>query len=146
MIFTLRGECHCGDVAVTFETAVDPGALPLRACQCSFCSRHGARVTTDPAGLLKVSVRDPTSLVRYRFGLGITDFLVCARCGVFVSGVMSTDVGPLATLNVNVLDDGTPFRREATPVSYDGESSEARETRRRGAWTPVVLTTRSTAP
>jgi hypothetical protein len=76
MTFTLRGECHCGNVAVTLDTAVDPGALPLRACQCSFCRRHGARVTTDPAGLLKISVRDPAILLRYRFGLGITDFLV----------------------------------------------------------------------
>jgi hypothetical protein len=138
MTFTLRGECHCGNVAVTLDTAVDPGALPLRACQCSFCRRHGARVTTDPAGLLKISVRDPAILLRYRFGLGITDFLVCGRCGVFVSGVMSTDVGSLATLNVNVLDDGTPFQREATRVSYEDESREVRETRRRGAWTPVA--------
>jgi hypothetical protein len=136
---TLRGGCHCGNVAVALDTARDPSELPLRACQCSFCRRQGARITTDPGGLLRIWVREPALLLRYRFGLGMTDFLLCGRCGVFVSAMMTPEGGALATLNVNVLEDGAAFQRETTAVSYDAESREARATRREGAWTPAEL-------
>jgi len=54
--------------------------------------------------------------VRYRFGLGITDFLLCRKCGVYVAAVMTTAEGALGVLNVNVLDDRTPFARPAEPM------------------------------
>jgi hypothetical protein len=139
VLTTLDGGCHCTGVRVSFETDVDPRALSLRACQCSFCRRHGARVTTDPKGRLRVIVGHPDGLLTYRFGLGITDFLLCARCGVFVSGMMPIEGRLVATLNVNVLDDGTPFARDAAPVRYDDETREARVARRRSAWTPAEL-------
>jgi len=54
MTTTLHGRCHCGNLRVTLQTNVDPLALPLRACQCSFCLRHGGLTTADPAGRLAV--------------------------------------------------------------------------------------------
>ena len=39
----LRGACHCGQVEVAFETAMSVADLPLRACGCSFCRRHGTQ-------------------------------------------------------------------------------------------------------
>src|SRR5579859_2220723 len=51
----LRGGCHCGNLGVVLETERDPRALPLRACQCSFCRRHGAVTTADPGGLLRIT-------------------------------------------------------------------------------------------
>ena len=50
MMTTLRGGCHCGNLKVAFETSLDPSILQLRACQCSFCRRHGAVTTSDPGG------------------------------------------------------------------------------------------------
>jgi hypothetical protein len=96
-------------------------------------------VITDPKGRLQVMVDRTDGLRTYRFGLGITDFLLCARCGVFVSGMMPIEEGLVATLNVNVLDDATPFAREVVPVRYDDETLEARVARRRSAWTPAEL-------
>jgi hypothetical protein len=96
-------------------------------------------VTTDPEGRLRVLARETDGLLIYRFGLGITDFVLCARCGVFVSGMMPIETGLIATLNVNVLDDVTPFDREAAPVTYDDEGREARVARRRNMWTPAEL-------
>lgn len=136
---TLRGGCHCGGVTVEFETAVDPGTLPLRACQCSFCRKHGARTTSDPAGRLRISVRDPDLLLRYRFALGITDFFVCKTCGVYVGATLQSARGALGTLNVNVLDKREPFLRQAEPVSYFRESVEQRMSRRLLAWMPVEV-------
>src|ERR1017187_2751753 len=115
MTTTLRGGCHCGNVKVAFETALDPRALPLRACQCSFCVRHGGITTSDPTGLLVVEVRHPDQLQRYRFALGITDFLNCRSCGVYVAAIMESEGRSLGVLNVNVLDDRQPFARAAQP-------------------------------
>jgi len=136
---TLRGGCHCGNINVELETALDPHALPLRACQCSFCRKHGARTTSDPAGRLRVSARDPELLLRYRFALGITDFLVCKSCGTYVTATMDAAARRLGTLNVNVLDEREPFLRSAEPVSYFRENVEQRAARRLMAWMPVEL-------
>jgi hypothetical protein len=132
---TLRGGCHCGNLQIAFETARDPGELPLRACQCSFCRRHGGITTSDPAGKLRVEVGQPDRLARYRFALGITDFLICRTCGVYVAAVMET----LGVLNANVLDDREPFARQPEPMQYGAEAVEDRQARRSKVWMPVEV-------
>src|SRR5437867_2205264 len=87
----LMGRCHCGNLALELESSLAAEELPLRACQCTFCRGHGAMSTSAPAGVLTVSARDAGGVVRYRFGLGITDFLICGRCGIFVAAFMEID-------------------------------------------------------
>jgi hypothetical protein len=137
----LRGSCHCGNLKVVFETALDRNALPLRACQCSFCTRHRGVTTSDPAGRLVVEVRQPELLQRYRFALGITDFLLCRTCGVYVAATMDVGDGTLGVLNVNVLDERELFVRQPEPMQYGAESVEDRETRRAKVWMPVEVKT-----
>lgn len=139
MTTTLHGGCHCGAIRVSFETELDPSALPLRACQCSFCRRHGGITTSDPAGRLVVKVRAPELLQRYRFALGITDFLVCRSCGVYVAATMEAEGRVLGVLNVNVLEEREPFLRSAEPMNYGAENVESRTDRRAKAWMPVEL-------
>jgi hypothetical protein len=136
---TLHGGCHCGNLKVVFETALDPTALPLRACQCSFCRRHGGVTTSDPAGRLVVEVRDSGQLQRYRFALGITDFLICRTCGVYVAATMAVDGKTLGVLNVNVLDERELFARQPEPMQYGAETVEDRESRRAKVWMPVEV-------
>ncbi|TMA25511.1 MAG: aldehyde-activating protein [Deltaproteobacteria bacterium] len=132
----IAGRCHCGNVEISLETRIDPRQLPLRACQCSFCRRHGARTTADPAGRAAIKVRDVEELSRYRWGLATADFLVCRRCGVYLGALLSEGGRGWATLNANAFDDQEPFRREAEPVSYEGETAEQRIARRKSGWTP----------
>jgi hypothetical protein len=138
MTTPLRGHCHCGALQVTFETALDPHTLPLRACQCSFCVRHGGVTTSDPAGRLVVEAR-PGQLQRYRFGLGITDFLLCRTCGVYVAAVMESGAGSLGVLNVQVLDERAPFARTPEPMQYGAEQVADREARRTKVWMPALV-------
>src|SRR5919197_1382297 len=97
----LGGSCHCGNVRVLLRTTRLPASLALRACQCSFCARHGARTTSDPHAELEIHVADPSLLSRYRFGLRLSEFLVCSRCGVYVAAVITESGQHLATLNAN---------------------------------------------
>jgi len=140
---TLTGGCHCGTIKIILETALDPRALPLRACQCSFCRRHGGITTSDPAGRLVVEVRQADQLQRYRFALGITDFLICRTCGVYVAATMQEEGRGLAVVNVNALDERDPFARPTTPMEYGAEKVEDRAARRAKVWMPVEVRTRS---
>ena len=130
-----RGGCHCGALRYELETALALTALPLRACQCSFCRHHGARSTSDPGGAARLEFKvEPT---RYRFGLRTADFLICARCGVYVGATMADGGAQFAIVNANTLDDVAQLTQAVTPMNYDGEDEAARMARRKARWTPV---------
>ncbi len=133
-----RGHCHCGNIEVTFETRRDAADLPLRACACGFCRRHGMRAVSDPKGQAAIAIRDQEHVIHYRFGLKTADFLICANCGVYVAAVLSDNDAKWAILNVNILDDAVEFTQEALSVNYDGETESERRARRRANWTPLA--------
>jgi hypothetical protein len=113
--------------------------LPLRACQCGFCRRHGAATTSDPSSRLHIEAA-PGALNRYRFGRRTAEALLCDECGVYVASVLAADGGMLATLNVVGTDLQAFFAgRAAEPVVYDDETDDARLARRLERWTPAVL-------
>ncbi len=109
----------------------------MRACACSFCRRHGARCISDPEGSLVITAATSGKLKRYRFALGTADYLVCADCGVYVGAVMTEGAKAYGILNINVLDDPSPFTQAPASVTYDAEDEAGRRARRRARWTPV---------
>ena len=135
---TYSGQCHCGALSVTFESAHEAGALPVRACGCSFCRSHGARTMTDPEGQARITV-DPEALLRYRFSLGTADFLVCNRCGVYLGAYFDDGEAAYATLNVNAFEARAEFVGGGAPTDYDNEDAAGRMARRRQRWTPAIL-------
>lgn len=127
------GQCHCGAIRFAFDSE---RSLAPRACQCSFCRRHNARTVSDPEGMAALTLA-PQAL-RYRFGTGTTDFLICGRCGVYVGAAVMLDGQLYATLNLNAFDD-PQLDFEATPVWYNGETAAAKAGRRRLNWTPARI-------
>lgn len=139
MRHSLTGACHCGALQLTFETPTRPETLPLRACGCSFCRKHGVRTTSDPAGTVSFTVNDPDLLQRYRFGTRTTDTLICRNCGIYLAAVTEIEGALYAVINVNTLDDRSAFGRVAETMNYEGESAEERKMRRKLKWTPATL-------
>lgn len=134
-----EGRCHCGAITFSFRASQPPGKWVVRACQCSFCRGHGVRTTSDPDGSVTFQIAEPSKLKRYRFGTRTSDFLVCRDCGVYVAALVTSGKGQFATLNINTIR--TPLKvPEAVPVSYEGESSEDKRSRRERQWTPVAET------
>lgn len=140
----LRGSCHCGQVEVVFETAMSVADLPLRACGCSFCRRHGTKAVADPKGSLTISA-PPNGLNRYRFGLRTADYLICRTCGAYVAAVISGNGEKRATLNVTATAFSELAERHAEPVDYDLENVEGRRARRLASWTPSRIVQRAQA-
>jgi hypothetical protein len=131
------GACHCRNLEVRLDSDLSPIELGVRADGCSFCEKHQALYTSDPAGEIHLSGREAHLVQRYRFGTRSADFLLCKGCGILVAVYLPSP--GLAVVNVNVLDARAAFL--AHPISradFEGESLEHRLARRRARWTPVV--------
>lgn len=138
-----QGSCHCGALTYRYETELAPATWSIRACQCSFCRAHGARSTSDPQGTVTFQVGQPDRLRRYRFGYGVTEFLICARCGVYIGALAEISGSLFAIINTNALLTPPAGLKDALPVSYEGESAARRAERRRDRWTPCAGVTAS---
>jgi hypothetical protein len=134
----LNGSCHCGSIRVAFMPSKSPPELPLRACQCAFCRRHGARTTSDPAGSLHLTAA-PGGLGRYRFGRRQVDAVMCRECGVYVGSFLTSDDRVWGTLNVIGTDLEGFAGRTGEPIDYEDESDAERLARRKAKWTPTVI-------
>ena len=134
-----KGGCHCGNIGLEFHTAIAPGDLEIRECQCSFCRKHAARAASDPSGQLIISVENSDKLNRYKFALGTAEFLICRECGVYVGSVTIETDDQRGIVIVNALEDREKFDRGPQAVSYDGEDEEYRISRRASKWMPVSL-------
>ena len=51
----IRGSCHCGNISFELNWLPDPTEIPARACNCSFCTKHGGVWTSLPTGSLRIS-------------------------------------------------------------------------------------------
>jgi len=133
-----QGSCHCGAIRATLWATRPAPELQVRACQCSFCARHGAMTVSDPAGHAVIEI-ERAHLLRYQFATRTGVSLICARCGMY-AGVMLQDAGKTwSVLNVRGLAMAAFKDRVAEPVVYDGESAQARIARRKAKWTPTEL-------
>ncbi len=50
---------------------------------------------------MRIAVRDPAKLRRYRFGLKTADFLLCSDCGVYIGALLEDGGKAWFTVNVN---------------------------------------------
>jgi hypothetical protein len=75
----IRGKCHCGNITDDFEIPGDAKDLPVRACTCTFCVKHGGAWTSHRDGTLAATVQDESLLSRYSFGTSAADFYRLAR-------------------------------------------------------------------
>lgn len=135
---TYPGSCHCGAIAIALTSDKKPEEMRVGRCGCSFCRRHGARTMGDPGGSVEFRAQ-PGSLSCYRFGLGITDYLLCARCGTYVGAVMPGGSGAIGIVNVNALDLRDTFDAAPPLHHYDGEDEARRRARRRKFWMPATV-------
>jgi hypothetical protein len=131
----LIGKCQCGRVTVAFTTA-SAATLQPRACQCSFCRRHGSHTVSDPAGRV-VFTAGKGALHRHQFGMRSADFLICSDCGVYVGVVARIDGADYAAVNAVGTDLAELAARPAVKVYLDQETRPERDARRRKMWSPA---------
>lgn len=133
----LIGRCHCGNIGFAFGW---PGGrtIPVRACQCSFCVKHGGAYTSHPEGSLHIAIKDRTKAEVYRFGTGTADFHLCRACGVVPVVTSEIDGTRYGVINVNTLEDIDRRRLESSDTDFAGEGTDDRLARRVRNWVPNV--------
>ena len=118
--------------------------MRVRACDCTFCSRHGGSWTSHPEAELAVSIEDSSLASTYRFGTSTADFHVCARCGV-VPAVTSRVEGFLfAVVNANTFEDLDPRTLARASAHFEDESTGERLARRTRNWISKLSVKHST--
>lgn len=131
---TLEGGCHCQALRYFLHWPAGEPSLPARRCTCSYCIRFNGTWTSHPDAVLEISEAAECPALRYRFGTGTADFLVCSRCGVVVAAVCKFEAGPKAVVNINTLDAQHDLELDCSDSDFEGEVLEERLARRSDRW------------
>ena len=134
----IEGACHCGNIRFTYQFPEPQGAIPVRACGCAFCRKHGGVYTSHPAGRMAARIADNSRVERYRFGTESAEFHICRKCGVLPFVTSTIEGARYAVVNVNSFEGVDRAELEQSTADFDGESSEARLARRVRTWIPEV--------
>jgi len=108
--------------------------MPARRCTCAYCTRFNAAWTSHPGAELVLGGPDAGQARRYRFGTGTADFIFCAKCGVTVAATCETDGGLRGIVNINTLDRVHELDFDRGDSDFEGESRDARLSRRKKHW------------
>lgn len=133
----VHGSCHCGRVQVEFTTSAELASTTPRACDCSFCQKHGAAYVSDPSGHLRITVAEPDALLSYRQGSKVARFRLCSHCGVLVAVTFEHQGNTYGAVNASCLDERSLFGA-SVPASPQQLSSEAKISRWLQVWVPGV--------
>jgi hypothetical protein len=130
----LNGKCHCGNITFELEWEGDAAEIPARACECSFCVKHGGVWTSNPKSRLLVAIRDASLVSKYAFGSRTATFHVCSRCGAVP--LVTSDIANhlYAVVNVNVLENVDQSCVHRASTDFEGEDVDSRLARRRRNW------------
>jgi hypothetical protein len=124
-------------VRVEIALTQPSGSYQPRACDCDFCTKHGAAYVSDPAGTLELRLIEPTQLARYRQGSGTAQMLLCRQCGVLVGAVYEHQGHAYGVVNAQVLEGAAGFGPRQT-VSPRSLAVADKERRWRELWFPNV--------
>jgi len=137
---TFRGSCHCGRLSLEFTTRMPAADFHPRACDCSFCCKHGAAYVSDPEGWLSIRENEAGSRREYRQGAEIARFQVCGHCGVLIAVVFEHEGRRYGAVNARCLDGHSGFG-ESVLASPQRLNAEEKIARWRQAWVPDVTVT-----
>ena len=134
----IDGSCHCRNIRFRLDWQPEPEFIPARACDCSFCVKHGGVWTSCPAGKLQVTLRHPDRVAVYAFETKTADFHVCCICGVVPVVSCSIDERLYAVVSVNAFDDAARSLIRQAPISFSAEATGDRLARRQRNWIAQV--------
>ena len=131
-----HGGCHCGNIRFWFDWSAQVENIPVRACGCSFCTKHGAVWTSHPEGQFQLQIIDPFQAKRYQFGTKTADIHIYTNCGIPPITTCTIDGRDYAVLNSNTFENVDRSMFDQSPTNFDDESVGDRQARRQRNWTP----------
>ena len=111
----IDGKCHCGNISFSLTWDPDPKEIPARACDCSFCRKHGGVWTSNPRGALEVRIQDRSPVDEPHRRPAFTRWSA-----------------------LNAFDNVDPSLLNRAPASFGAEQTASRLARRKRNWIPDV--------
>jgi len=130
----INGSCHCGNISFKLTWEPEPKEIPARACDCSFCTKHGGVWTSCNTGSLKITVGNPSLVSKYSFGTKTAQFHICSRCGIVPVVTSQIEGRTYAVVSVNAFEGVEASLLKRVPASFEGENEAARLSRRTKNW------------
>ena len=130
----IQGCCHCANISFELDWSPSPSEIPARACDCSFCTKHGGVWTAYPGGALTVRVKSTELVSRYAFGTRTAHFHVCRQCGVVPLVTSEIEGRVFAVVNVNTFSNVPAAMLRHAAAAFDGEDTSDRLARRARNW------------
>ena len=124
---TFSASCHCGNLRAKAAITQPLASIVPRACDCDFCTRHGAAYLSDARGQLAFLINDSNQVMTYNQGSGAADFVLCRTCGVLMGVVYRHGGHCIGALNAHTLNqrDQLPAAQTASPqLLSDGDKME----------------------
>jgi len=121
----MHGGCHCGRIAFDMTLSKPASDFMPRACDCSFCRKHGAAWLSDAGGSLRVRLRGEPMV--YRQGSAQAEFIACAHCAVLALVRYEHEGRVHAAVNVRALEDWASFAASQPASPQQLSSTDKRE-------------------
>eukprot|EP01098_Paradermamoeba_levis_P011448 TRINITY_DN4900_c0_g1_i1.p1 TRINITY_DN4900_c0_g1~~TRINITY_DN4900_c0_g1_i1.p1 ORF type:complete len:176 (-),score=28.14 TRINITY_DN4900_c0_g1_i1:142-600(-) len=131
------GGCHCGNLSVVVQLTKKPSTCTPRACDCSFCTGHGAHYLSDPQGKMTLFFKEKSLFNQYSFASQNAKFCLCGNCGILVGCLYEEGGRRFGTVNVNALTARVEFPA-AEPASPQLLTPEQKIGRWKQLWFPDV--------
>jgi hypothetical protein len=130
----ITGQCHCGNIAFSLDWPGDALEIPARACDCTYCVKHGSIWTSNPGAVLVATINDRALVSSYAFGTRTATFHVCSRCGTVPIATCEIDSRLYAVVNVNTFENVEPSCLRMSAANLEGEDVTSRLARRKRNW------------
>jgi len=140
----IYGGCHCGNIYFVAKLHSGLATHHLRACDCQFCTTHGAAYLSDEKGSLSIIIQNEGNISRYKQGSGICDFLVCRNCGVLTNVLFRDGHDVYGAINARSVSNYMALS-ESEAVHLIDLSDEERIQRWKRIWFPNVTIQRENA-
>jgi hypothetical protein len=101
---------------------------------------HDILSASGPTAQIEFFAREPQRMRRYRFSLRTADFLLCAKCGVYIGAVMTRDTATFGIVNIRALVTPPENLAAVVPVTYADEDEGSRIARRERRWSKALFT------
>jgi len=134
----INGKCHCGNVSYEFLWPESGSSIPVRACSCTFCTKHGGVYTSHPDGQLTVQISNQNLAHQYSFGTKTAEFHICTECGAVPFVTSTIEEKMYAVVNVNTFEGVDRSELDSSVTDFDGESVGDRLERRKQKWISQV--------
>lgn len=135
----LEGSCHCGNIQFRMGTNLPLNELPIRTCQCSFCTKQNGIYTSEPNGELRFKLEDSQKVQKYQFGHKTADFYICKVCGIVPLITCEIEGQMYGVINLCTTGERSLLQKNHDRKDFETESTKDRLSRRKKYWIGTVI-------